>query len=164
VEARIDAARKAGTYDAGVETLVADKLTIVEERTLREDAGQGAVTQLLTIEAQWAPSIVSLAQIHALADRRGQGARFLRNGRSGRVALLVPDRTRLTEEGTPIPSFQLHRPGARNLITQGELDESSWEAIDRPGFDARWEEEAADLAGKPHTERFFMATGRLLPI
>jgi hypothetical protein len=32
VEARIDAARKAGTFDAGVETLVADKLTIIEER------------------------------------------------------------------------------------------------------------------------------------
>jgi hypothetical protein len=35
VEARIDAARKAGTFDAGVETLVADKLTIIEERILR---------------------------------------------------------------------------------------------------------------------------------
>jgi predicted RNA methylase len=164
VEARIDAARKAGTYDAGVETLVADKLTIVEERTLREDAGQGATTQLLTIEAQWAPSIVSLTQIHGLADRRGQGARFLRNSRSGRVALLVPDRTRLAEDGTPIPSFQLHRPRSRNLITADELAESSWEDVERSSFDVLWEKETADLAAKPHTERFFMATGRLLPI
>jgi hypothetical protein len=45
--------RKAGTFDAGVETLVADKLTIIEERILREDAN-GASTQLLTRSA-WAP-------------------------------------------------------------------------------------------------------------
>jgi hypothetical protein len=107
VEARIDAARKAGTFDAGVETLVADKLTIIEERILREDAN-GASTQLLTLEAQWAPKFTPLAEI---VKRIGPKTRLLRNGRSSRVALLMPDRTRLMDDGTPVASFTLHRPG-----------------------------------------------------
>jgi hypothetical protein len=50
-----------GHLDAGVETLVADKLTIIEERILREDAN-GASTQL-HLEAQWAPKFTPLAEI-----------------------------------------------------------------------------------------------------
>ena len=112
VEARIDAARKAGTFDAGVETLVADKLTIIEERILREDAN-GASTQLLTLEAQWAPKFTPLAEI---MKRIGPKTRMLRNGRSSRVALLIPERTRLMDDGTTVASFTLHRPGGRSWI------------------------------------------------
>jgi hypothetical protein len=50
---------------------VADKLTIIEERILREDAN-GASTQLLTLEAQWAPKFTPLAEIvRASAPRPG---------------------------------------------------------------------------------------------
>jgi hypothetical protein len=160
VEARIDAARKAGTFDAGVETLVADKLTIIEERILREDAN-GASTQLLTLEAQWAPKFTPLAEI---VKRIGPKTRLLRNGRSSRVALLMPDRTRLMDDGTPVASFTLHRPGGRSWITADELAESHWDDCEREAFEQAWQAEADDLATKPYTERFYLATGRLLPI
>lgn len=160
VEARIDAARKAGTFDAGVETLVADRLTTVEERILREDAN-GASTQLLTIEAQWAPRITCIDDMRKRVIGR---TRFLRNGRSSRVALLVPDRTRLMDDGTPVASFTLHRPGGRSWITADELAESHWDDCQRDTFEEAWQAEAADLATRPYTERFFLATGRLLPI
>jgi hypothetical protein len=160
VETRIDAARKAGTFDAGVETLVADRLTTVEERILREDAN-GASTELLTIEAQWAPRITSIDDIR----RRVSGkARLLSNGRSSRVALLVPDRTRLMDDGTPVASYMLNRPGGRSLITADELAESHWDDCEAEVFEAAWQAEAAELATRPYTERFFLATGRLLPI
>ncbi len=160
VEARIDAARKAGTFDAGVETLMADKLTTVEERVLREDPN-GASTQLLTIEAQWAPKITRLADI---AKRIGAKTRLLRNGRSSRVAALMPDRTRLLDDGTPVASFTLHRPGGRSWITADELAESHWDDCERSVFEEAWQGEASDLAARPYTERFYLATGRLLPI
>ena len=160
VEARIDAARKAGTFDAGVETLVADKLAIAEERVLREDAN-GASTQLLTIVAQWAPSVTALADV---SKRVGDKTRFLRNGRSSRVALLVPGRTRLMDDGTPVTSYSLHRPGGRSLITADELAESHWGDCDHVTFDEAWQAEADDLVTRPYTERFYLATGRLLPI
>lgn len=160
VEARIDAARKAGTFDAGVETLIADKLTIIEERVLREDAN-GAATQLLTLEAQWAPKFTPLGEI---VMRIGPTTRLLRNGRSSRVALLMPDRTRLMDDGTPVASYTLVRPGGRSWITADELAESHWDDCDRAAFDLAWQAEADDLAAKPYTERFYLATGRLLPI
>jgi len=160
VEARIDAARKAGTFDAGVETLVADKLTIIEERILREDAN-GASTQLLTLEAQWAPKFTPLAEI---LKRIGPKTRLLRNGRSSRVALLIPERTRLMDDGTPVASFTLLRPGGRSWITADELTESHWDDCEAEAFEQAWQVEADDLATKPYTERFYLATGRLLPI
>lgn len=163
VEARIDAARKAGTFDAGIETLIADRLTIIEERTLREDAN-GAATQLLTIEAQWAPQVTAYHDIARRAASVEDRVRLLRNGRSGRVALLLPDRTRLLDDGAPIASFTLHRPGGHSLITADELAESHWDDCDADVFEAAWQDEAADLATRPHTEQFYLATGRLLPI
>jgi len=160
VEARIDAARKAGTFDAGVETLVADQLTIVEERLLREDAN-GAQTQLLTIKAQWASKITSLEVIRKRID---VNTRMLWNGRSSRVALLVPDRARLMDDGTPMASYALYRPGGRSLILADELAESHWDDCTLDAFEQAWLAEAADLLTRPFTERFFLATGRLLPI
>src|SRR3546814_8028124 len=62
VEARIDAAKRAGTFDAGVETVIADRLTVIERRALREQLG-APVTELLTIEAQWAVRCPDLAEI-----------------------------------------------------------------------------------------------------
>ncbi|WP_298768704.1 strawberry notch C-terminal domain-containing protein, partial [uncultured Novosphingobium sp.] len=162
VEARIDAARKAGTFDAGVETIRADKLTVVEERILRPDPS--SPTQLLTIEAQWAAQITSLADIRERMRRAGGKARSMRNGRSGRVALLVPDRTWLDEEGKALPTYRLYRPNGHTTITEAELAESHWDDCSLEAFEALWEQEAEEAAQRPHVERLFLATGRLLPI
>ena len=163
VEARIEAAKKAGTFDAGVETLLADKLAIVEERELFRDKSGGA-TRLLTIEAQWAVKITSLAEITARADRAGGAARKMRNERSGKVALLVPDRPWLDEDGHPMAVWKVYRQGRSSLISQRDLEESHWLDIDVASFDESWQSEADAAADHPHTERFFLATGRLLPI
>jgi hypothetical protein len=80
-----------------------------------------------------------------------------------RVALLMPDRTRLMDDGTPVASFTLHRPGGRSWLTADELAESHWDDCEREAFEQAWQAEADDLAAKPYTERF-LATGRLLPI
>ena len=163
VEARIEAARKAGTFDAGVETLLADKLAVIEERALFSDKS-GSTTQLLTIEAQWAVKITSLADITARRDRAGGGARVMRNGKSGKVALFVPDRPWLGEDGQPMPVWKAWRQGRSTLMTQGDLDESHWADTDVATFEAVWQDDAAEAAAQPHIERFFLATGRLLPI
>ena len=163
VEARIEAAKKAGTFDAGVETLVADKLAIVEERELFRDKG-GSVTQLLTIEAQWAVRITSLDDILARAARAGGLGRFMRNQRSGKVALLIPDRPWLDEDGHLMKVWKLYRQGRSSLIPQSDLEESHWVDIDTATFTSMWQTEAENAALHPHVERFFLATGRLLPI
>lgn len=163
VETRIDAAKKAGTFDAGVETLMADALTIVEQRVLAEH-GSSATTELLTIEAQWAVRAPAFAEILGLAARAGEGARFLRNGRSGKVALLVPTRARMSDDGLPLICYALHRPGGRQMILESDLAETHWDSCLADTFAPLWQAECAELAARPHTERLFLATGRLLPI
>ena len=163
VETRIDAARKAGTFDAGVETVLADKLAIAERLALLVVDGN-PITELLTIEAQWAVQCPTLKDIETLATRAGSAARFVRNGRSGKVALLVPARTRLSEDGTPVLWYTLHRPGGRQHLNDPDLAESHWDNLPADQFAPLWQAECAELQAKPHTERFFLATGRLLPI
>jgi hypothetical protein len=68
------------------------------------------------------------------------------------------------DDGTPVASFTLHRPGGRSWITADELAESHWDDCEREAFEQAWQVEADDLATKPYTERFYLATGRLLPI
>ena len=163
VEARIEAAKKAGTFDAGVETLIADKLAIVEERELFRDKA-GSITQLMTIEAQWAVKITSLDDILVRAARAAGQGRFMRNERSGKVALLVPDRPWLDEDGHLMKVWKLYRQGRSSLIPQNDLEESHWVDIDAATFTPLWQAEADNAALHPHVERFFLATGRLLPI
>ncbi|WP_241127945.1 strawberry notch-like NTP hydrolase domain-containing protein [Novosphingobium terrae] len=163
VETRIDAAKKAGTFDAGVETVVADRLTVTDRRALltRED---DAITELLTLEAQWAVKCLTSDEIQERAVKVGAAARFLRNGRSGKVALLLPDRGRITDEGIALRCYSLQRPSGRQMITASELEESHWDDLDLAAFLPLWDAECAELESRPVTERFFLATGRLLPI
>ncbi|MGL3823693.1 strawberry notch-like NTP hydrolase domain-containing protein [Sphingopyxis sp. R3-92] len=164
VETRIDAAKKAGTFDSGVETIRADKLTIVDEIILRPGADTSTSTRLLTVEAGWQREIKSLADVSELADRFGHRATRLRNARSGKVALQTPARTRLTDTGEAVATWQLHRPGHHQYITAGDLEESMWEPVDAATFRHCWTDECEDLSQNPNRERFFLATGRLLPI
>lgn len=163
VEARIEAARKAGTFDAGVETLLADRLTVIEERVLLTHAA-GSTTDLLTVEAQWKPRITTLDDVRERIARAGGAARTMRNARSGRTCLLVRDRPWLDEDGHAIAVWRMHRQGRSGYITDAELQESHWTDIDRATFDRLWQEEAEAAAREPRTERFFLVTGRLLPI
>ena len=124
----------------------------------------GCTTQLLTIEAQWAVKITSLDDILARAARTGGQGRFMRNERSGKVALLIPDRPWLDEDGHLMKVWKLYRQGRSSLIPQNDLEESHWVDIDAATFTPLWQAEADNVAQHPHVERFFLATGRLLPI
>jgi hypothetical protein len=50
IEARVDAAREAGTLDVGVETIAADKMILLDEYVLRRDPATGAETKLTRLE------------------------------------------------------------------------------------------------------------------
>lgn len=164
VETRIDAAKKAGTFDAGVETIRADKVTIVDETMLRQGGDPSTSTRLLTVEAEWQREMRSLADVSAMAERFGSRASRLRNSRSGKVALQIPARTRLTDAGEAVATWQLHRPGHHQYITAGDLEESMWEPVNAETFGDCWAAECDELGQNPHRERFFLSTGRLLPI
>ncbi|MFZ1108822.1 MAG: strawberry notch family protein, partial [Rhodomicrobium sp.] len=72
---RIEAAMASGTYDAGLETLLAESLTVADRRVLHTHARTGATTSLLTIERQDRNEPRSLDE--ALEVARAPGVRLL---------------------------------------------------------------------------------------
>ncbi|MDB5687266.1 MAG: putative methylase/helicase, partial [Rhizorhabdus sp.] len=59
VEARIDAAREAGMLDLGVETIMAERMTVRSQQVLRTDPLSGAETRLLRLELHRRPGTMS---------------------------------------------------------------------------------------------------------
>ena len=68
VEARVAAAREAGTLDLGVETVPVDGFEILDDRIIRTDPRSGATTHLLRIEL--ARRLRPLSLERAARDRR----------------------------------------------------------------------------------------------
>jgi len=164
VETRVSAAREAGRLDVGVETILVDKATLIEDTLLRTDPVSGATSHLLTIEIEHRRMPVSLERILHIADGDAT-AEFLTNTKSGKVALQTRARALMEEkEGTPIPRVELMRPTRREYMREHELFESAWTRIDRDSFSTKWREEAEDAANKIDTETVRLATGLLLPI
>ncbi len=164
VETRVAAARDAGRLDVGVETILVDKATLIDDTLLRTDPVSGATSHLLTIEIEHRRVPVSLERILHIADGDATAA-FLINTKSGKVALQTRARALMEEkDGTPIPRIELMRPTRREYMREQALFESAWAAIDREAFVAKWREEALEAANKIDTETVRLATGLLLPI
>ncbi|WP_379923701.1 strawberry notch-like NTP hydrolase domain-containing protein [Erythrobacter sp. R86502] len=163
VETRVAAARDAGTLDIGVETMQVETATILEDTLLRTDPVSGATSHLLTIEVARRRNPVSLERVLKLGSA-DTTAVFLRNGRSGKVALRTKARSGMTEEGTPVPRIDLLRPTRREFLREHDLFETAWEPCDQSVFVAAWSAEAEEAAKTVDTEIIRIATGLLLPI
>ncbi|MEZ5736641.1 MAG: strawberry notch family protein [Novosphingobium sp.] len=164
VEARVDAAREAGTLDLGVETIAVESFEVFSDRLLRTDGVSGATTHLLEVEIARALHPLSLERLENIHDLAGPRQRMMRNARSGRVALLVQVRSLLTDEGERISRFELIRPLKRSYITADALEESSWVTIDEAAFREDWSAEVDEAASSFRRERLYLATGLLLPV
>ena len=163
VEARIDALRAAGRLDVGVETVLAERIVEIERHLLRTDAYSGAETHLLRLEVHTRPRVLGYDD---LIDRviPGHPVQWLRNGRSGMVAALIPSYSVMADDGDVITVVQLVRPTKRERIRQSLLDESSWEPVDETAFETLWRAEAEAAAVRLDVEPVNLATGLLLPI
>src|SRR3546814_1027522 len=89
IQARIDAAREAGTLDVGVETIRAEQIITRSEQTLRTDPVTGAETRLLRLELHLRPRVMHWKRLMQIWDGTREIA-YLWNSRSKRVALKVP--------------------------------------------------------------------------
>ena len=163
VETRVAAARDAGTLDIGVETMQVETATILEDTLLRTDPASGATSHLLTMEVARRRNPVSLERVIKLASADNTAV-FLRNGRSGKVALRTVARSGMTEEGTPVPRVELLRPTRREFLREHDLFETAWEPCDQSIFAAAWSAEAEEAANTVDTEIIRIATGLLLPV
>ncbi|MBW7925909.1 MAG: methylase, partial [Burkholderiaceae bacterium] len=131
---------------------------------LRTDAVSGATSHLLELEIARALKPVTLSRLDQLYAVRSLEHRPMRNARSGRVGLLVPARSLLSDEGERIARFEMHRPLKREYLTADQLEESTWEPLDEDEFRRLWLVEADEAASNLKRERLHLATGLLLPV
>ncbi len=164
VDARIDAARAAGTLDLGLETIAVESFEVLCDTLLRTDTVSGATTHLLELEIARALKPLTLDRLDQLEGASGIRRRTVRNARSGRAALLVPARSLLADDGSRVTRHELVRPLKRGHLTADQLAESSWEPVDEQAFRAAWQAEVDEALSSLKRERLHLATGLLLPV
>ncbi len=133
---RIEAAMASGTYDAGLETLLAESLAVADRRVLHTHARTGATTSLLTIERQDRNEPRSLDE--ALEVARAPGVRLLVNGASGRAAVALPAGSMTLEDGMVDERVRMVRPMSRDTVSKKRLEGSNgkrpaWKISQPPG-------------------------------
>jgi hypothetical protein len=163
VEARVAAAREAGTLDLGVETVPVDNFDILEDRIIRTDERSGATTHLLRIELQRRMRPMSLSRLMQMFASRPDALPML-NARSGKAALRIDARSLISEEGLPISRYELIRPLKREHVQRDAFGETSWRPVPSDRFALAWNAEAEEAARTLRSETVHLATGLLLPI
>jgi protein strawberry notch len=161
LEAKIEGAIASGTYDAGVETITAASLRIVERRTIYTHQGTGAETQVFTIARQDRNEPLPLGD--ALEQGAKRGCRLLVNGKSHRAAVQVPAPSVMLDDGTVERRVRLVRPLERTPLPADALPATAWRETDPEIFAAAWEAEVVQLPAFREST-FHLVTGLLLPI
>lgn len=163
VETRVSAAKEAGTFDIGVETVSAETCEVLSDTVIRTDPVTGARSHLLELSLTQRRKLLTLERVLKMASYEDTPL-FLRNGKSGKVALAIPAPSHMDEEGELIRRFELVRPLRSEYILAGRLDETAWEPVPKTEFSGLWEAEYAADENQLVTETVFLATGLLLPI
>ncbi len=166
IAANIEQAIEAGSYEVGVETVIADSLAVAGRETLYEHPGTGAITELVEIVRR--DKLVPLTAESALEiggrDPGPDGQpRLVVNTRSKRAAVLLPAPSRMLDDGGVQERVQLIRPATRERMAQAEFVASNWGRTDEGHWRMLWNHEIGELPS--HREsRFWLATGLLLPV
>ena len=163
VEARVNAAREAGTLDVGVETIMVDRAKVVEDVVLRTDQRTGAQSHLLSIEVEKRFRPTSVERILSLADNSPR-SKFMLNEKSGKAALVEKARSLMEDDGELLPRVRLIRPIRTDYMLVKDLEESAWKEIPRTKFTELWNTEVEEALTRTTTEMIYLATGLLLPI
>ena len=166
IEAAIEQAVEAGTFERGVETIHADGLEVASREALFVHEGSGAVTEMVEVARR--DRLEPLTALAALRSRdialgHGDAARLMANARSGRAALATPAPSLMRDDGGVEKRVRLVRPAGRDTVAANALAASNWAEADEPEWRALWEAEVAALPS--HTEsRFWLVAGLLLPL
>jgi len=159
LETRIEGAIAAGTFDVGVETLIAEGFTVTERRTVCNYAATGAETRCYRVLQKNRNRPLSLAEALAL---RTPG-RLLINDQSHRAAVQIHASSLMHDDGRVEARTRLIRPMLRETITVEQFEHSHWRQAAVDEFTPLWEAECARVPEFSESS-FHIITGLLLPI
>ncbi|MCP4701540.1 MAG: methylase [Gammaproteobacteria bacterium] len=160
INARIEEAVKAGTFDVGVETIIANAITVDNRQTIYQHPKTGGLTEACEIVTKTPPGFVSAGNISRHVDKH---TAFLQNAKSGRVALRDRSFSLTHDDGTVEKQFALIGVTRNERLSQSEYNKSYWEAIGSAKFYTLWQAEV-DALPEFEEHRFHLITGLLLPI
>ncbi|WP_425350249.1 strawberry notch-like NTP hydrolase domain-containing protein [Phyllobacterium phragmitis] len=161
LNARIEGAIAAGSYDMGLETLRAESFVVTDRQVIYTHPGTGAETRLLTITQRQRNRPVTLGDAFAhLSDGR---AKLLVNERSGRAAVQVPASSVMLDDGEIERRIRLIRPMEAHNMPVKVMAESHWVEADRGSFAEAWNDELAQVP-EFSDSTLHMVSGLLLPI
>jgi predicted RNA methylase len=161
LNARIEGAIAAGTYDVGLETLRAESFVVTGRQTIYTHPGTGAETRLLTIAQRQRNRPLTLDE--ALSRLSERGARLLVNARSGRAAVQVTAPSVMLDDGEVEYRVRLIRPMEAANVPVRTMAESHWQDADEATFAAAWTAELAEVPAFTDST-LHMVSGLLLPI
>lgn len=162
LEAIIDDARKTGTLDVGLETLRAEKFSIVERKVIYEDTETRSKATALTVERTDRNRPLTLDKAIQFC-RRAENASLYWNKASKRAAILVQAPSFMDENGAPILRVELIRPMGAELMEMTELAKSNWEETNDKRFAQLWSDEV-NAVPEFTTSKITLISGLLLPI
>jgi len=158
---RIEGAIASGTYEVGLETLVAESFVVTGRERIYTHPGTGAETSLLTIARRDRNRPLTLdAALASTAERDGA---LLLNAKSGRAAVRVAARSIMLDDGSLEQRVRLIRPMEAPTIAAGMMAETHWAEANRTTFGAAWQAEV-DAVPEFETSTVHVVTGLLLPI
>ena len=131
LDARIEAAITAGTYDIGVETLTAESFHVAERRTVHTHAATGAETRCYRVLRKDRNRPLPLAEALAL---RADGGRLLINEQTRRAAVQMHAASLMDDDGNVEIRTRLIRPMARETISVERFNHSHWRKATREEF------------------------------
>ncbi|KQX24287.1 methylase [Sphingomonas sp. Root50] len=161
IEARIEAAREAGTLDLGVESINAERITILDRTVIRRDETSGAETEILRLETEERYKPVPLDRALRIL---GDDARPIVNRKSGRAAIRCSTYSLTDDDGEIVRRYELVRPTSSERMRQDLLLETMWEETSEEEFSALWQAEVEEMQGKTRTSTLYLVAGLLLPV
>jgi hypothetical protein len=161
LESKIEEAIAAGHYEVGVETLKADSLCILSRTVIYTHPETQAQTHCVKIERQCQAQVMGVEE--AVEKTKTYQGELMWNERSGRVALVIPTSSSVTDEGEIIRRVNLIRPTSSEKMSLEQFSTSRWQKTSLEVFTRLWQAEV-NQAPKFVVDSFYLITGLLLPI
>ena len=164
VDANIEGAIQAGTYNRGVERITAAGLELVATETAEAPGGaQVHLVEILRRDRLRPTTVGTALEIYAAENNSsGTGAVLLRNTRSGNVALCTGAPSQTLEDGTIQKRRRIIQPASRRTEPLDSL-KTGWKPIEIDEWRRAWAEQCAALP-EFRESHFWLVTGVLLPI
>ncbi|WGV24200.1 strawberry notch C-terminal domain-containing protein [Halotia branconii] len=140
---QIETAIANGVFEVGVETLRAERFTVVSCETVYTHPETGSVTNYLKVERVQKNNIqTAIEAVEFATQHHGQ---LMVNEKSGNAAVSIPTHSFFDSEGGVVPRVLLMQPHKETRVPVDKLESSTWRQVSKGEFVAAWSKQVDEL-------------------